>query len=270
MPFCRSSGFGIYYETHGSGEGTPLALIIGMGGTCQGWMVLQVPALSEDRMCIILDNRGAGQSEDPGGGFTTGDLARDTIAVLDELGLERVHLLGGFLGGLVAQELAIDFPDRVQSLVLVGTYARADAKRRMLLELWKDMAKHRVPAEVRIRHRLVWTLHDETVEQEDLIEAALDFYRRDDAPLPDRVFMEQAEACLKHDTLERLSQIRCPTLVAHGEADQFTPAHLHRELAKQIPDARLVSIPGAAHLVAAEAAPMFNQTVAAFLREHDI
>ena len=268
MPFCRSRGFAIYYETHGGGDGVPLILIIGMGGTCQGWLVLQVPELSKERTNIVFDNRGAGASEDPGGGFTTRDMAEDTLAVLDALEVPRAHVMGGFLGGLVAQELAIAHPERVQSLVLVGTYARADAKRRMLLELFRVMAEEGFPQEARIRHRLLWTLHDHTLEQEDMIEAALDFYRRDEAPFSDRVLVEQVRACLEHDTLESAAKIRCPTLVVCGEFDQLTPPHLHRQLANRIRDARFVQIPGAAHLVTAEAARLFNQVVAHFLREH--
>ena len=269
MPLCRSRGFAIYYETHGEGDGIPLVLIIGMGGTCQGWMVLQVPELSKDRTNVIFDNRGAGKSEDPGGGFTTRDMAEDTLAVLDELELPKAHIMGGFLGGLVAQELAIAYPDRVQSLILVGTYARPDAKRRMLLELFGEMAEQSFPPEARIRNRLLWTMHEHTLEQSDLIEAALDFYRRDDAPFPDALLREQVKACLGHDTLESASRIRSPTLLLCGEADQLTPPHLHRQLADLIPDSRLVQIPGAAHLVAAESARLFNQVVAHFLREQD-
>jgi pimeloyl-ACP methyl ester carboxylesterase len=269
MPYCRSRGFAIYYETHGRRGGAPLILIIGLGGTCQGWLLAQVPDLSKDRTCIIFDNRGAGQSEDPGGEFTTREMAKDTIALLDELGVGRAHVLGAFLGGLVAQELAIEHPERVQSLVLVGTFAHADAKRRMLLELWKTLAEYQLPPEVRIKARLLWTLHDLTVEEEDLIEGALDFYRRDHAPLPESVFIRQADACLRHDARDRLQRISAPTLVLYGEEDQLTPPSLHRELAALIPDTRLVEIPGAAHLVAAEAAPMFNQVIAGFVREHD-
>jgi pimeloyl-ACP methyl ester carboxylesterase len=258
MAYCRSRGFALYYETHGSGDGLPLILIIGLGGTCQGWLLAQVPELSKDRTCIIFDNRGAGRSDDPGGEITTADMADDTLALLDALKLDRAHVLGGFLGGLVAQEFAIERAERVQGLVLVGTYARPDTKRRLLLELWREMAALGVPPEVRIKHRLTWTLHDQTLEEEGLVDEVLGFYRRDHAPLADDVFIRQANACLRHDTLERLERIRAPTLVLYGEADQLTP-----------PGARLVEIPGAAHLAAAEAAPMFNQVVAGFLREHD-
>jgi pimeloyl-ACP methyl ester carboxylesterase len=270
MPYCGSRGFRIYYETHGGGDGVPLILLIGLAGTCQGWMVVQVPDLSKERTAIIFDNRGAGGSEDPGGDFTTGDMAEDTLAVLDEAGVRRAHVLGGFLGGLVAQELAIAHPDRVQSLVLVGSYARADAKRRMLLETWKGIVEDGLPTELRIKNRMLWTLHQQTLEQQDLIQAAFDFYQREEDPVPDDVFLRQAQACIEHDTLERLGEVRCPALVVYGEEDQLTPAHLNREVAERIERARLVQIPGAGHLVAGEAAPMFNQVVAGFLRENDI
>lgn len=269
MPFSRRRGFGIYYETHGGGPGLPLVLVMGMGGTCRGWTVLQTPELSRERTNVIFDNRGAGRSEDPGEPFTTRDMAEDTLALLDDLGIAEAHVLGGFLGGLVAQELAIAHPERVRSLVLVGSYARLDAKRRMLLEVWRGLAACGVPRELRVKLRLVWTLHDATLEMRDLIDAMIRFYMQDDAPLEDKAFVRQADACLAHDSLERLDRIRCPALVVGGEQDLLTPPHLQRELARGIRRARLVLLPGAGHLVAAEAAPLFNQIVANFLREQD-
>ena len=269
MPTFRSRGFEIYYETHGGGDGAPLLLIMGMGGTCQGWLVLQVPELSKERTDIIFDNRGAGRSEDPGTPFTTRDMAEDTVALLDELGIERAHMLGGFLGGMVAQELALRHPERVQSLILAGSFARADAKRRLLLELWQGMAEQGLPAELRIKNRLCWTLCDATLEQEDLVDGMWRFYLAEDAALEDRVFVRQAAACLEHDTSQRLGEIRAPTLVVYGEQDALTPEHLQRQLAEGIPGARLVQIPGAGHLVAAEMAPRFNGLVARFTAEHD-
>ena len=110
MPNFHTRGFGIHYERYGEGTRTPLVLIMGMGGTCQGWTVTTVPELSKRRPVIIFDNRGAGLSEDPGTPFTSLDMAEDTLALLDELGLERAHVLGGFLGGMVAQELALAHP----------------------------------------------------------------------------------------------------------------------------------------------------------------
>ncbi len=269
MPKFDAGGFELYYETHGGGDGIPLVLIMGVGGSCQGWTVLTVPELSKDRTNVIFDNRGAGRSGDPGTDFSTADLARDTLAVLDQLEIERAHVLGGFLGGLVAQELALTRPERVQTLTLVGTCGSLDAKRRMLMELWRGMAEHGLPLELRIKQRLIWTLHDLTFKQEDLIEGMWRFYSSDDAPMEDRVFVRQVQAVLDHDTLDRVERIDQPTLIVCGEQDILTPPHLHRQLANRIPNSRLVQIPGAGHLVAAEMAPRFNRLVSRFLLEYD-
>jgi pimeloyl-ACP methyl ester carboxylesterase len=268
MPSFRARGFKIHYELHGDGAKTPLLLVMGMGGTCQGWLTVTVPDLVKaGRPIVIFDNRGAGQSEDPGGPFTTPEMAQDARALLDELEIRRAHVLGGFLGGMIAQELALASPERVASLILVGTYARADAKRRLVLDLWKSMVQLGVPAELRIKNRLCWTLGDATLEQEDLIEAMWRFYLRDDAPMDDKVFARQAEACVAHDALERIGQISAPTLVVCGEGDILTPPHLSRQLAARIKGSRLVVMPNAGHLVAAELAPRFNRLVIRFLAE---
>jgi pimeloyl-ACP methyl ester carboxylesterase len=269
MPTFDARGFDIYYETHGGGDGVPLVLIMGAAGTCQGWTVLQVPEFSRDRQNVIFDNRGAGQSGDTGGAFDTRDMAADTLALLDELGIERAHVLGAFLGGLAAQHLAIEHPDRVQTLTLAGTFGRLDAKRRMMLEFWRDLGSHDLPLAMRIRHRMIWTLHDLTVEQDDVIDALTLFYERDYVPSEDQILTRQLQAALDHDTLDTVERIQVPTLVVCGEDDVLTPPKLHRQLANRIPNSRLVQIPGAGHLVAAEMAPRFNRLVSRFLLEYD-
>ncbi len=269
MASFDAPGFSMYYEVHGAERGVPLVLIMGIGATCQGWTVLQVPELSRDRPNVIFDHRGAGKSTDPGTDFTTADMADDVVALLDHLRIPRANLLGAFLGGLVAQELALRHPERVHSLTLVGTFARADAKRRMLLESWHEMIEQRVPRDTRVKMRLLWTLHDLTFEQKDIIDAMLRYYLREDAPLEDKVVQRQVQACLRHDTLARLERIEAPTLVVCGEQDQLTPVALHRQLANRIPHSRLVQIPGAGHLVTAEMAPRFNRLVNRFLLEFD-
>ena len=153
--------------------------------------------------------------------------------------------------------------------MLVGTYARADAKRRLVLDLWKSMVELHVPAGLRIKKRLIWTLGDATMEQEDLIEAMWRFYLRDDAPMDDKVFVRQAEACMAHDALDRLVEITAPTLVVCGEGDILTPPPLARQLADRIKGSRLVLLPNAGHLVAAELAPRFNRLVSRFLADQE-
>ncbi len=274
MSFATVSGRRVYYELHvpdpaPASDHLPLVLLNGVGGSCRGWLPLQVPDFSKSRPTLVFDHRGVGQSDDPKVEFSTADLADDTAGLLDALGIEQADVLGGFMGGMAAQELALNHPSVVRRLVLVGSYARPDAKRRMLLEDWAALARAGVPMESMIRKRLVWTLSDETLEQTDLIEIMLDFFLKEDTPVGSELFERQCEACLRHDAMDRLSQILQPTLILCGRQDQLTPPKFHRELADGIPGSRLVIIDFGAHLVMAESAVRFNQVVLQFLDEHE-
>jgi 3-oxoadipate enol-lactonase len=267
MPIAEVSGRKLYYEWHGeAADGdVPLILVMGMAGSCKGWLALQVPEFSKQRHVLIFDNRGVAESEDDGTPFTTADLAEDTVALMDVLGLPKADLLGVFMGGMVAQEVALLHPARVRRLVLAGTYARPDAKRRMLLEDWASLTRSGVPLEAMVRKRLLWTLQDETLEQADLIETMVSFFKREGAPLSPDLFARQCEACIAHDTADRLRQIEHRCLVVCGRHDQLTPPKFHRELADEMPNARLVTIGYGAHLVMVESAERFNELVLQFL-----
>jgi len=265
MPYVVVAGRKLYHEVHGEAPGVPLLLVMGMGGSCRGWLPLQVPELQKTRRTIVYDHRGVGGSDDPGGPFTTADLGDDAAGLLDALRVERADVLGAFMGGMVAQELALRRPERVDRLVLVGTWARPDAKRRLLLQHWRDLARANAPLEVLIRERLLWTLQDETLEQQDLIDAMVSFLTRDDPAMSADVFARQCDACLAHDALDRLRGIRQRTLVVCGRHDALTPPKFSRELADEIPDAHLVTIQNGGHVVMVEAVERFNRLVLQFL-----
>jgi pimeloyl-ACP methyl ester carboxylesterase len=267
MGFAAVSGRKLYYEVHGEEHpGTPLVLAVGVGGSHKGWLAFQAPVLSKSRRVILYDHRGVGQSEDDGAPFTTRDLAGDLAGLLDALEVPKAHVLGAFMGGMAAQHLALDHPDRLDRLVLVGTYARPDPKRRLLLEQWKEMARADRSQDLLMRNRLLWTLQDATLDETELVEAMIDFFRRDGPATSPEVFQRQCDACLGHDTADRLGGIRHETLVLCGREDQLTPVRLHRELAEGIPEARLVVL-GGGHLIEAESADRFNQVVSQFLDE---
>jgi len=240
---------------------------MGVGGSCRGWLPLQVPEFSKDRPTLIFDYPGVGGSEASEGAFTTADLADTTAGLLDALEIECADVLGPFMGGMVAQELALRHPDRVGRLVLVGTYARPDAKRITLLRQWQDLARMDAPVEIMVRERILWTLQDETLEQKDLIDSMIEFFTRDEAPLTTDVFVRQCDACIGHDTLDRLHNIDQRALVLCGRQDQLTPAKFHRQIADELPNAHLVTVNYGAHVVMAESAEAFNQSVLQFLQE---
>lgn len=270
MPLADVSGRKLYFELHGPEEPSqapPLMLVMGMAGSCLGWLPLQVPDYAKRRQVLIFDHRGVGQSEDVSGPFGIPDLARDAIGLLDTLDIEKVDLLGSFMGGMTAQEIALLAPERVRRLVLTGTYARPDRKRLMLLKHWAELVRLDLSKETFIYNRLLWTLHDDTIEQSDIIQAMTDFYAREGAPFSADLFARQCQACAKHDTHDRLRALSQPTLVICGRHDILTPMKFHRELADLIPDARLITMSYGGHLVMVESVQHFNEAVVQFLDE---
>lgn len=268
MPIAEINDRKIDYEIYGPDaamSARPLVLINGMGGSSRGWLPLQVPEFSKSRRTLLINHRGVMGSEDPGGSFSTADLADDVALLLDALKIESADILGSFMGGMAAQELALRHPDRVHHLALLGTYARADAKRRLILEDWASLARAKISQKILLRTRLAWTLEDRTLEQTELIEGMLKFFEKEGSPVSHDLFVRQCEACLRHDTFDRLGEIQHPTLVVCGRHDRLTPPTLHRELADHIPNARLVVLQYGAHLVMVESAERFNQVILHFL-----
>ena len=168
---------------------------------------------------------------------------------------------------MTAQELALSAPDRIRKLVLVGTYARPDNKRLMLLKHWAQLARIDLSSETFIYSRLLWTLHDDTIEQDDLIQAMTNFYLNEEAPVSADLFVRQCQACENHDATDRLGNLLHPTLILCGRDDILTPAKFHRELADLIPQSRLMTMGYGGHLVMVESAERFNQIVSEFLDE---
>jgi len=270
MALVEVFGRKLYYELHEAqteSSAPPLLLVMGMAGACKGWLALQVPEFVKSRSVLIFDHRGIGESEDTHAPFTTGDLAADAAALVRAFDLGPVDVLGAFMGGMVSQELALADPELIRKLVLVGTFARPDAKRRLLLEHWSHMVQQGTPMASMIYDRLLWTLQDETLEQEDLIKSMTTFYSESGAPFTDELLVRQCQACIGHDAADRLGALPHETMIICGRHDQLTPPKFHRELADLIPHSQLVTLSYGAHLVMAESAERFNHVVLQFLED---
>ncbi len=268
MPLAEVYGRPLYYELHqpsGEAAGPPLMLVTGMAGACSGWHALQLPEFVQTRAVLIFDHRGIGESADPGGTFTIADLAADAGALVRALGLGPVDVLGTFMGGMVAQELAITDPDLVRKLVLVGTYAKPDAKRVILLKHWAHMMQDGVPFSSMVYQRMLWTMQDETLEEADLVKSMTRPVDPVDIPFSEDLIIRQFDASIAHDAADRLGSLPHPTMIICGRHDQLTPPKFHRELADLIPDSQLVTLSYGAHIVMAESAERFNHVVLQFL-----
>ena len=123
MPMARVNGININYKVEGQGE--PLVMLMGLSAALGAWSS-QVPLLKKYYRVIRLDNRGAGKSDKPAGPYTTKMMADDTVGLMDHLGIEKANFMGVSMGGMIAQEIAINYPQRVNKLILASTYACND------------------------------------------------------------------------------------------------------------------------------------------------
>jgi 3-oxoadipate enol-lactonase len=236
----RVNGTELYYERHGQGE--PLLLITGF--TISAAIFEPVLGLYTPRFeCIVYDNRGAGRSGVPLWPTSMPELAADAAGLLDALGLESAHVYGVSMGGMVAQELAIRFPERVRGLVLAGTTPGGPRALRPNARELADLARGRSLT------RLLFSPQFRRADPERVRMLMRGFGRHRATA---RGAWWQWWATVYHDTLSRLPDITAPTLVLHGEQDAMCPLGNARLLAARIPDAELVVIPGAGHAFALE------------------
>jgi 3-oxoadipate enol-lactonase len=266
MPKVAANGINLFYQEMGPASAEPLVLIMGWGGDHTAW-ALQVPAFAAEHRVIAFDNRGAGQSDAPDVPYTITGMARDTLALLDQLGIRQAHICGASMGGMIAQEIALAHPERVLTLQLHCTLARVDAYGRFLMEVFL-MVKARGDVEEFARFTLPWLLSRKTIAKNPefvrlWIERAIGY------PYPTSLvgFTRQAQAVAGHDTLDRLGGIRLPTLITTGADDILVPPACSQELHAHIPGSELVVIPEAGHVHFIERFERFNEACLEFLRK---
>ena len=265
MAFTRVNGVNLYCEVHGRGE--PLLLIMGLGANTTGWWA-QVPAFSREYQVIAFDNRGAGRSDKPNEPYSIGQMADDAQALLDELGVGPAHVFGMSLGGMIAQELALRYPESVRTLMLGGTMAGGPtamfAGPEVVQQLISLAGMPLVQA-LEVGLALLYSEDYIAKNKGELVRRAL---LNAHLMAPMYAIQRQFMAIVGFNTFGRLSEIRSPSLVLTGTADRVIPAHNSRLLAEGIAGARLVEFEGAGHGFLVERSQDVNATVLAFVGEH--
>jgi len=265
-------GTRIYFETFSPGgrsgqprlrgdeAAPPVLSVMGLGANGRLWAPATRRLLAAGYEVIAFDNRGCGRSSTPWRPWTTRTMARDALAVLDQLGVERAHVGTASLGGMVAQELALEFPERVSSLVLgatTGGLPRLDfAPRRGLQIIVGAGLRSLRPAgdpEQRVRDWLCTAVSEDFAarcqqgdEAWETVAAMLE------DPISQRGLALQLLAFLRHSSWSRLTRLSIPVQVHHGTEDPLVPFAAGRELARRIPDAEFVVHEGAGHALILE------------------
>jgi pimeloyl-ACP methyl ester carboxylesterase len=249
MPLAQIDAGDLYYEV--AGEGPPLLMIAGFSGNTTGWLPVQ-PALAEHFTLIMFDNRGAGRSCVPPGPYTTAQMADDAIALLDHLDVDRTHVLGSSMGGMIAQEFALRHPERVAKLILNVTAARPTPVLTRFLEANIWAIEHGMPPGDRAFWVLPWMASPAIMTAHEKVVQTLAVRQANPYPAPDAGLIAQAQAIMGHDALARVGQITASTLVLAAAEDILTPVAGAQELAEAIPGANLRILPRGAHVTAAE------------------
>ncbi len=263
MPTVVSNGIRIHYEEQGSGD--PLILIMGLGAPGSRWK--DHAAFYEKHFrCILVDNRGAGESDRPLGPYTTKTMADDTAGLMLALGLENASIAGISMGSAIAQELALSYPKKVRRLVLVSSWSRCDKYTQTVFEHFKKMRELASPAD--FTQLLQLWIASAAYYEEHFDEMVQDQSKAQEDYMPVDAFQAQSDACRVHNTFERLNMIAAPTLLTVGDADIFTPLRLTLEMHERMLGSEIVVFKGLGHIHHWEDLERFNDVTTQFLLEN--
>jgi pimeloyl-ACP methyl ester carboxylesterase len=262
MPFFDHDGCSLHYEEYG--QGAPVLLVHGLGSSCQDWEY-QIPALSAHYRVIAVDVRGHGRSDKPRERYSIRGFSGDIEALLDYLQLGPVHYVGLSMGGMIGFQLAVDAPHLLTSLTIVNSapevkiksahdawqYAKRWGLARLVSmeTIGKGLGKNLFPkpGQSELRHKIArrWAQNDK------------------------RAYLASFDAIVGWGVTERLSRIRCPTLIVTADKD-YTPVALKEAYIKLIPDARLQVIADSRHATPLDQPAEFNRILMAFIDSHSV
>jgi pimeloyl-ACP methyl ester carboxylesterase len=266
LPYETIGDVDIYYEVHGPSDAPPLICIEGWGYSLWMWF-RQIPTFKEKYRCVVFDNRGVGRSSMPDYPYTMEMFANDTIGLMDTLDIPRAHILGISMGGFIAQQVAISYPEKVRSLILGSTSfagpnsISADDKTQALMFASPTETLSKEQA-MEMRYSVTFS-SDFYEENKSLVEQIIEW--REKRPQPLYARGHQASATLGLNLEPEVEEISCPVLVIHGDSDLIVPLKNAEMLADALPQAKLVLIKDGPHLSFIEYYEKFNGEVLDFL-----
>ncbi len=259
MAYVVNKGAKLYWREEGSGP--PVLLIMGLSFTHDMWYRV-TPGLAGEYRAILFDNRGIGLSDVPRGPYSMRRMASDARAVLDAAGVESAHVIGASMGGMIAQELALRYPERVRSLMLGCTSSSG------LLGKWPQFRYAPRGWKGRSReereHSLRALLYADTTMPERIEE---DVRIRCGCAWCYKGVLSQLAGILTWSAYRRLPGIRVPTLVVHGDQDRLVPPENGRVVASRIPGARFQLIRDAGHVLITDQPEACVEAIRGFLKE---
>lgn len=258
MPWATSTGVRIYWEEEGTGD--PLLMIMGLSFSLAMWGELR-PFLSRHFRTILFDNRCVGKSDAPLRPFTIAAMSEDAVSVMEAAGVRSADVVGISMGGMIAQELTLRFPQRVTRLVLGCTHAGGPRAVRADPRVLSALASPLMSRETKLAAMVPFLYHRNTPA--DRIAGDLKLIR-DNAPHA-RGYLQQLAAIVLWSSWRRLPRISVPTLVIHGDSDLLVPPENAAILSARIPGARLSILPEAGHVFPTDQPELTHKELLGFL-----
>ena len=246
------------------GSGPAFIFIPGLVGLHKAWD-FQIAEFSKRYRCITFDHRGAGDSDKPPNGYTTGALARDVIGLMDKLGIDKAHVAGTSTGGCVLQNLAIDYPDRLRCCIFSNTWAKADEFITRVQTTRKRIALS-YGAEEYVKVSSLFTSGAMQFRYD--LDKVLDLERRALATVASvDILAQRIDMTLTHDRTAELAKIKSPSLIVGTIDDATVPSYQSEDLHEAIAGSRLVIVEEGGHYSYRRHWQEWNRTVDAFLEE---
>ncbi|AYC33756.1 alpha/beta fold hydrolase [Pseudomonas cavernae] len=259
MSYFDYQGCQLHYEDYG--RGAPVLLVHGLGSSTHDWEY-QIPVLSRHYRVIVLDVRGHGRSAKPRERYSIAAFAEDVAALVEHLKLERVHLVGISMGGMIGFQVGVDFPQLLKSLTIINSGPEVKAKKPgdylMIAQRWTLSRLLSLEQIGRGLGRLLFP----KPEQAELREKIERRWPRNDK----RAYLASLDAIIGWGVREHLARITCPTLVVTADHD-YTPVTQKEAYVQELPNARLVVITDSRHATPLDQPERFNTTLLDFLAE---
>ena len=259
----KTNGTELYYEITGSGPN--LVLIEGLGAALYLWEQ-QIPELSKYFTVIAYDNRGVGRSDKPAGPYTINMMAKDLAGLMDSLKIPKANILGVSMGGFIALEFALLYPEKVDKLVLGATSAGGKDHIAMSQETLALVLAASGDSREMIKKKLSLVYSKEYVSNDSVFEHLVDL--RVDNPQPPEAYQAQAMAGVTFDRSEDVKNINIPTLILGATNDVLVPIQNSYNLNKKIKNSRLKVFDGMGHQFFVEKSKEFNKDVIDFLNDN--
>ncbi len=262
MPNTIINDINLYYEIHG--KDTPLMLVAGLASDSQSWQSI-IKDLSRQYRVITPDNRGVGRTKPSDVDVSIQQIADDCIALVRYLGLSSVNLIGHSMGGFVALDCAIRYPEYVSKLILAGTSAFNSERNNALFLDWVSYLESGMNLELWFRNIFYWLFSKRFFENEKIVNDTIQLSIEYPYPQSKIAFKNQVMAVAGFNCMNRLSEISSKTLIISGKEDLLFPREEGVRLSQMIPGASFSLIENAAHSIHTECPRAFTDCVLNFL-----